>query len=118
MGDPAVQMVTGRAAAGQRRVPDDSASIATPASGKLHITTRAIPASELIMNDPQSPRSAADRNLLFGILALQMDFVTRDALITAMNAWALAKSRPLGQILMEQKALGPDEHALLDALVQ
>ena len=32
-------------------------------------------------------QSAADRNLLFGILALQMDFITRDALIAAMNAW-------------------------------
>jgi hypothetical protein len=28
--------------------------------------------------------SAADRNLLFGILALQMDFVTREQLIAAM----------------------------------
>jgi hypothetical protein len=28
----------------------------------------------------------ADRNLLFGILALQMDFVGRDALVAAMNA--------------------------------
>jgi serine/threonine-protein kinase len=64
------------------------------------------------------PRSAADRNLLFGILALQMDFVSRDALITAMNAWILAKDRPLGQVLVDQKALGQDEHALLDALVQ
>jgi tRNA A-37 threonylcarbamoyl transferase component Bud32 len=45
--------------------------------------------------------AAADRNLLFGILALQMDFITRDALITAMNAWVLAKDTPLGQVLVE-----------------
>ena len=36
-----------------------------------------------------------DRNLLFGILALQMDFVRRDALITAMHAWVLDKAKPL-----------------------
>jgi serine/threonine-protein kinase len=69
---------------------------------------------------PDSPplRSAADRNLLFGILALQMDFVSRDALITAMNAWVLAKQKSLGEILLAQNALGRDEHALLEALVQ
>ena len=30
--------------------------------------------------------NAGDHNLLFGILALQMDFISRDALIKAMNA--------------------------------
>ena len=48
-----------------------------------------------------------DRNLLFGILALQVDFVTRDDLVAAMNAWALAKHKPLGQILVETGALAP-----------
>lgn len=46
--------------------------------------------------------SRVDRNLLFGILSLQMDFISRDALISAMNAWVLEKSKPLGQILLEQ----------------
>src|ERR1700736_1187220 len=59
-----------------------------------------------------------DRNLLFGILALQMDFIVRDQLIAAMNAWVLEKSKPLGQVLLDQKALSPDTHALLEALVQ
>src|SRR4051794_7147566 len=44
-----------------------------------------------------APTPSADRNLLFGILALQMDFVPRDQLITAMNAWVLDKARPLGR---------------------
>jgi hypothetical protein len=35
----------------------------------------------------------ADRNLLFGILALQMDFLRRDELIAAMHAWVLDKDR-------------------------
>ena len=45
---------------------------------------------------------SSDRNLLFGILALQMEFVSRDALVRAMNAWVLEKAKPLGEILQEQ----------------
>jgi hypothetical protein len=30
---------------------------------------------------------SADRNLLFGILALPMDFITRDKLVAAMHAY-------------------------------
>jgi len=63
-------------------------------------------------------KPTADCNLLFGILALQMDFVRRDALIAAMHAWVLDKGRPLGHILMDQGALGAERHALLQALVQ
>lgn len=63
------------------------------------------------------PSSITDRNLLFGILALQMDFISRDALIGAMNAWVLEKSKSLEQILLDRKALTPDTHALLKALV-
>ena len=59
-----------------------------------------------------------DRNLLFGILALQMDFISREALVAAMNAWVLAKDKPLGEILVEQKALAADSRDLLEALVQ
>jgi serine/threonine-protein kinase len=59
----------------------------------------------------------ADRNLLFGILALQMDFISRDALVSAMNAWVLSKEKPLGEILLGQGALRPDAYALLEGLV-
>src|SRR6516162_5827054 len=64
------------------------------------------------------PTPAADQNLLFGVLALQMDFISREALLAAMQAWVFNKDKPLGQILLEQKALAPDSHALLEALVQ
>jgi WD40 repeat protein/serine/threonine protein kinase len=70
------------------------------------------------MSQATPTRSAADRNLLFGILALQMEFITRDALIAAMHAWVLDKTKTLGQILQEQQALGADEHAALETLVQ
>ncbi|MBY0523723.1 MAG: tetratricopeptide repeat protein [Gemmataceae bacterium] len=60
----------------------------------------------------------SDRNLLFGILALQMDFISRDALIRAMSAWAVEKTQPLGQILVQQGALREDARALLEPLVR
>jgi serine/threonine-protein kinase len=59
----------------------------------------------------------ADRNLLFGILALQLDFIGRDALVAAMNAWVLDKHRPLGQILVEQQALAAANREALELLV-
>jgi hypothetical protein len=61
--------------------------------------------------------SHADRNLLFGILAVQMNFVGRDALIAAMHAWVLERSKPLGRILVEQQALSPSRQFLLEQLV-
>ena len=61
--------------------------------------------------------ASADRNLLYGILALQMDFVRKDDLIAAMHAWVLAKDRALGDLLTERGALKPEHKTLLDALV-
>ena len=43
---------------------------------------------------------SADRNLLFGVLALQMDFLTRDQLIEGMQAWVLEKAKPLEEVLV------------------
>ncbi len=62
-------------------------------------------------------QAAADRNLLFGIIALQMDFISRDALIAAMHAWVLDKDKPLGQILVEQQAMGDEARVLVEPLV-
>jgi eukaryotic-like serine/threonine-protein kinase len=81
-------------------------------------TGRGRATAHTIPGDLSMSRVEADRNLLFGILALQMDFVTRDALVAAMNAWVLAKHRPLGEILMEHGALGVSRHALLAPLVE
>jgi len=64
-----------------------------------------------------SPPSA-DRNLLFGLLALQMDFVTRGALLDAMHAWLLRKGEPLGSLLVERGALAERERELVERLVE
>jgi eukaryotic-like serine/threonine-protein kinase len=63
-------------------------------------------------------RAASDHNLLFGILALQMDFITRDQLVAGMHAWVLNKTSSLGDILVGQKALAGERRLLLEALVQ
>ena len=57
------------------------------------------------------------RNLLFGLLALQNNFIDRDALLAAFTSWVADKSRPLGQILVSQRALDGSRQTLLDALV-
>ena len=63
------------------------------------------------------PQQAADRNLLFGILALQMNFISSDTLITAMHAWVLDKQKPLGQILLAQGKLSRGQLHALEALI-
>jgi hypothetical protein len=73
---------------------------------------------------PDSVRSlpAADRNLLFGVLALQMDFIDRDALVKAMNAWVLDGAQldlcegTLSQLAVELDTLAGRLDLMLDRL--
>ena len=58
-----------------------------------------------------------DRNLLFGLLALQNDFIDREALLDAFSRWIHDRSVLLGQILRDNGALKSDEYELLRALV-
>ncbi len=60
----------------------------------------------------------SDRNLLFGMLALQMDFISRDALVEGMQAWMMNKSKSLGELLVERGMLAAEDHGLLDPLVE
>ena len=66
---------------------------------------------------PPHPQGNADRNLLFGILALQMDFISRDELVAGMRAWVLDKSKGLGGVLVRQGALRQDLYAALAIMV-
>jgi serine/threonine-protein kinase len=59
---------------------------------------------------------AADRDLLFGLLALQNGMVTRDQLVAAFGAWTATPGRPMAELLVEQSALTHARRALLDAL--
>jgi len=64
------------------------------------------------------PSLSSDENLLFGLLAIQLDFISRDQLLAAMNVWMVEKAKPLGVILKERQDLQEDEVQLLNALVQ
>jgi serine/threonine-protein kinase len=70
-----------------------------------------------LMLDATAGRRGADCNLLYGMLALQMNFVGRDALLAAMQAWVFDKARPLGQILQEQGRLTPERRQALDSML-
>jgi serine/threonine-protein kinase len=59
-----------------------------------------------------------ERNLLLGMLALRNDFISPDALVAALNAWAQSKATPLADILIEQGRLRRDDCALLESLVR
>jgi hypothetical protein len=59
----------------------------------------------------------ADRNLLFGIMAIQMNFIRQEDLVEAMHAWIMAKEQPLGRILHDKGRLSAERLQLLDALV-
>src|ERR1051325_8765748 len=63
-------------------------------------------------------QSNADRNLLFGLLALQRNLLTRKQLIAVLQAWTLDKDRPIGDVLLIRKIITADNLQMLEALVQ
>jgi serine/threonine-protein kinase len=65
-----------------------------------------------------SPAPSADRNLVFGLLALQMDFLTSAQLLDALHAWMLRKTTPVGEILRERGLLNGRRLELLEAIVE
>ncbi len=64
------------------------------------------------------PAQNTDRNLLFGILALQNNFIDRETLLAAFAAWVVDKQRPLGEILCERGKLTHLQNELLRALTE
>src|SRR5436190_3224758 len=62
--------------------------------------------------------ASSDRNLLFGILALQMDFITREQLVAGMHAWVAEKELPLAEHLARAGALKLANRQLLEPLVE
>jgi serine/threonine-protein kinase len=64
---------------------------------------------------PDRPDDA--RNLLLGVLALQMNFIERGALIAAAHAWAGDRTKALGQLLLERGQLTAGQLQALDAVL-
>ncbi len=60
----------------------------------------------------------SDRNLLFGILALQNGLIEQPDLIAAFQCWSKDRSLPMDQVLVERGALTEGDRAMLDSLVR
>jgi len=82
----------------------------------------AVDAALGVADHPPAPPSkspvAAAQSLLFGLLALQNNFIDRETLLAAFNAWVADKSQSVGQILLDRGVLSPARHAVLQVLVQ
>jgi serine/threonine protein kinase/tetratricopeptide (TPR) repeat protein len=61
--------------------------------------------------------ATADRNLLFGLLALQNGLIDQGALVAAFQAWTRDKARALADHLAARGDLDADARAGLDAIV-
>jgi serine/threonine-protein kinase len=61
--------------------------------------------------------NAADRDLLFGLLALQIGLIDQSKLVAAFQAWTLDKARSLADHLVAHGDLDREQRALLEALV-
>lgn len=61
--------------------------------------------------------SSVDRHLLFGLLALQNDFVTRQQLVAAFGLWVADRTRSIDQIMVDQRVLDDELRTLIDRLV-
>jgi serine/threonine protein kinase len=69
------------------------------------------------MPDATPARPSADRNLLFGVLALQADLLDNDRFAEACSAWAARKETPLADLLVERGWLTPEERSHVEFLL-
>ncbi len=58
---------------------------------------------------------SADRDLLFGLLALQNGLIDQGRLVAAFQAWTLEKSRPLAEHLIARGNLDVDQRGGVEA---
>src|SRR5262245_27267405 len=59
-----------------------------------------------------------DRNLLFGVLALQLDLICAEQFIEACTVWSAQKNVQLGDVLVERGWILPRDKDLLDSLLE
>ena len=59
-----------------------------------------------------------DRNLLLGLLALQIGLVDRDRLVSAIQDWAMDEAQPLGDVLVERGGLTSVDFEMLTPVVE
>src|SRR5436305_3068239 len=61
--------------------------------------------------------AAADRHLLFGLLALQNGLIDQIQLVAAFQAWTRDKARSLADHLLARGDLDGDQRSVIEALV-
>ena len=61
---------------------------------------------------------ATEKNLLFGLLALQNGLINQGQLVAAFQAWTLDKARGLAEHLVGRGDLDTDDRAAVEALVE
>ncbi len=61
--------------------------------------------------------TSPERNLLFGLLALQVGLINQGQLVAAFQAWNLEKARQLADHLIVRGDLDADQRAVIDAMV-
>src|SRR5438034_3363242 len=59
-----------------------------------------------------------DRNLLFAVLALQLELIDRDQFIQACTLWTTRKETPLAEILVAQDWLTAADRADVERLLE
>jgi tetratricopeptide (TPR) repeat protein len=64
------------------------------------------------------PQVDADFNLLFGVVALQIDAISRSQFVDACTLWATQKQRALADLLAERGWLSADDRAEVQRLVE
>jgi serine/threonine-protein kinase len=70
------------------------------------------------MSDEVPAHSLTDRNLLFGVLALQADLLDAGRFAEACSAWADRKNTPLADLLIERGWLTSSDRAEVEKLLQ
>jgi serine/threonine-protein kinase len=63
-------------------------------------------------------KNQADQNLLFGVLALELKFISREQFVAAVNAWVRDRTKELSRILVEQGMLDLGDHDLLQSVLE
>ncbi|MCO6457956.1 MAG: serine/threonine protein kinase [Pirellulaceae bacterium] len=63
------------------------------------------------------PRLLADRNLMQGVLALQLDYIDQAQFVDVCSAWMLRKDQSLGQLLLERGWLTQRQFENLEKLI-
>ena len=61
--------------------------------------------------------AAADRHLLFGLIALQVGLIDQSQLVAAFQAWARDKARPLAEHLIDRGGIDADDCLAVEAMV-